>query len=1584
MAASGSADLQDCDEKNFQPGERRALPPFSGKLKVDEGLKFSCENFTQSIGDFYKDKNLTPLTQLTATPPFPTPYVLAQFASKAYTDYESKETDEQYETRLALLEGWKLLTTASNITKTNGYFGAAYWHPEHQEVVIAHRGTKFTNLGALWTDLNGVLRNKYVRQMESASTFAHKVVEVLQEVAQTKRVSFQLFFTGHSLGGWLAQITTFTTEYLKREGKFFLRIMDDNDCYHPHTVVFDSPGCKDMLLLMTDKLDVRLDGRSIDIEHLDITSYLSAPNRINTCRTHLGTVYRIFPDFSDMSWLGRHTAWYTLETHSMQKIVEFFQTKEVQIDKDEQDKLQILVVIDWPISAGFRQGEDYERFFKKAKHLNDYHLEFTDVTSQNESYHPLRYQTKPYDERGRRLNELCQQERQFLESYRWLLQLPEFFNPKELFAVMEDRKVQEKAEKLLQSFEIEEDTIRCTDASALQALIPYVKRLLQLFPQIKENTKRALLSDEVRNRVYQFETRRYVEWISQSPLEFKSDASSLREFLENEEQKVLNLQMVNGDEWTGVIKVYQVLQKTACLSAGQYTVLKLERLLTLNQMMDLSKLMQSTVTPHLLLIACEDNQQWDEETKNVIGTLFDTIKRKPNIKIIFFTRLEGRTVDFLHHVGRRIFWKRFVRRVQELAWSDLTTSSQEKLLEKSVKFQAARISLNEILFAQSTAATFLPIGALLEEKELKIADPVPISNDYNESYYIGRTLRCQIDIKQAIYSDKHVKEKHGFLASTEQEFRQLCRQYPNSNVHRLEKDKSGKLVWQQSQGSLETLRRYIDTENSRAYTPDDLDKLLELARHQKVMLISDTAGMGKSTLLTHLCKEIKQKFPAKWLVRMDLNDHTEGLKALKREQIDKEKAIEFVSEKVLKLETGLQLELFKQGCGQNEKVRIVIMLDGFDEISPDYKETVLNLLRALRQTAVEQLWITTRPHLRQELEDTLQQLSYTLEPFSEENQVVFLTKFWSLKDWFTEMDNKEIESSKKKLQIYAKKLIQKLSRSISDKGREFTGIPLQTRMLAEAFDKEIRTICQSSESMPELEVNLELFGLYGRFIERKYEIYLEEKLQLRASNVAAKGLREHILKSMRVGHQLLALKVFFTEQIVALFQNKTECSFSNEDMTRFGIVQVSNDGKLQFIHRTFAEYFVADCMVKRLTDGRNISEQVLDLILEKIFVQEQYQVIRVFIDCLLLISSPSDEVLKQCGNRINKFGDYAGIILETAARQVNAKILGFLLDSAQAAGHTEGLHEMLLGHDKNRETFWELAAGRGNIEVIKKIWEWVQETLTTEEKKNKLLLRTDGEGRTVWHFAASQSKLDVMQKIREYAEEKLTTEEIKNGILLRTDLVGWTAWHIAANTGKIDVMQKIWEWAEEILTTEEIKNEILLRTGRGGKTVWHLASFHSKLDIIQKIWEWATEKLTTEEIKNEMVLRTDSEGRTAWHIAVSQGELDIMQKIWEWATEKLTTEEIKNEMVLRTDSKGRTAWHIVVSPGKLDIMQKIWEWATEKLTTEDMKNEMLLRTDRGRRTVWHLAVYHRILDMQKLWEWAKEKLSREEIKNEML
>jgi len=91
-----------------------------------------------------------------------------------------------------------------------------------------------------------------------------------------------------------------------------------------------------MLSEMRDTFDVGLDGRSFDLQPLDITSYLSAPDRINTCNAHFGTVYRIFPDLSDMGWWKRNTALYNLTTHSKQKIVQALDHVIGQLYRDEQ------------------------------------------------------------------------------------------------------------------------------------------------------------------------------------------------------------------------------------------------------------------------------------------------------------------------------------------------------------------------------------------------------------------------------------------------------------------------------------------------------------------------------------------------------------------------------------------------------------------------------------------------------------------------------------------------------------------------------------------------------------------------------------------------------------------------------------------------------------------------------------------------------------------------------------------------------------------------------------------------------------------------------------------------------------------------------------------------------------------------------------------------------------------------------------------------------------------------------------------------------------------------------------------------
>ena len=88
---------------------------------------------------------------------------------------------------------------------------------------------------------------------------------------------------------------------------------------------------------------------------------------------------------------------------------------------------------------------------------------------------------------------------------------------------------------------------------------------------------------------------------------------------------------------------------------------------------------------------------------------------------------------------------------------------------------------------------------------------------------------------------------------------------------------------------------------------------------------------------------MKRKFPTKYVVRIDINYHNDELNTLHQKHIDKEKAIEFLSQKLLKFQRGVRLELFKQCCELKQKEWLVIIMDGFYEIIPLYKQTVLTL-----------------------------------------------------------------------------------------------------------------------------------------------------------------------------------------------------------------------------------------------------------------------------------------------------------------------------------------------------------------------------------------------------------------------------------------------------------------------------------------------------------------------------------------------------------------------------------------------------------------------------------------------------------------
>src|SRR5699024_3455908 len=79
------------------------------------------------------------------------------------------------------------------------------------------------------------------------------------------------------------------------------------------------------------------------------------------------------------------------------------------------------------------------------------------------------------------------------------------------------------------------------------------------------------------------------------------------------------------------------------------------------------------------------------------------------------------------------------------------------------------------------------------------------------------------------------------------------------------------------------------------------DTILMESEKNKVMLLSDTPGMGKTTILSSLSRKIKNKKPNRWVIRVDLNDYSKVLEEEKDRSFKKddiENAINFLVDKL--------------------------------------------------------------------------------------------------------------------------------------------------------------------------------------------------------------------------------------------------------------------------------------------------------------------------------------------------------------------------------------------------------------------------------------------------------------------------------------------------------------------------------------------------------------------------------------------------------------------------------------------------------------------------------------------------------------
>lgn len=187
---------------------------------------------------------------------------------------------------------WRVIKVYHN-NDDSDIHAALYVNEEKHQVVLAFCGTKLKSIFSKQPDLceniNGILGNSITNRKQSAYVATEDAVNYV------KKRGFNLSITGHSLGGYLAELAVVfcchsPLDYKEVKG-----------------VVFDSPGSNRILE------DIKPYSKNLinklDIRSLPIIAYLSVPNMINSCDGHPGEMYMIYsssePQYWEKDWVKR-------------------------------------------------------------------------------------------------------------------------------------------------------------------------------------------------------------------------------------------------------------------------------------------------------------------------------------------------------------------------------------------------------------------------------------------------------------------------------------------------------------------------------------------------------------------------------------------------------------------------------------------------------------------------------------------------------------------------------------------------------------------------------------------------------------------------------------------------------------------------------------------------------------------------------------------------------------------------------------------------------------------------------------------------------------------------------------------------------------------------------------------------------------------------------------------------------------------------------------------------------------------------------------------------------------------------------
>lgn len=614
-------------------------------------------------------------------------------------------------------------------------------------------------------------------------------------------------------------------------------------------------------------------------------------------------------------------------------------------------------------------------------------------------------------------------------------------------------------------------------------------------------------------------------------------------------------------------------------------------------------------------------------------------------------------------------------------WSHLTINFQQKLLQRTINFQGYDVPLG--IMGDLSSIESIPFKELLDDGNVTVGEN--LFKDTSKEY-VDRT----------------------FLS---QNSKLIVNQWPYENY---------------------------DIQHNFNFLSISADK-------HKTILLFDEPGMGKSTTFKILQSKLKKKYFAHWIVFMDLKDHCKAFQVDEKitKFIDRETIIEFFCEKILKLQVkNFDAQFFAQLFNDN---RVIVLMDGLDEICPSYKRFVFALMVAIQTLSKNQLWISTRPHLVSELTNILHPITFRLKPFTKKDQQTFFKNFFTSRN----SQDQNIEQKLREIDELLKKLYIKGSLSISN--------PLLFKMIAECFDVD-------DENSKLLASNL--FSIYEHFTTKMVDRCMKKGPEARKTLAMSYGKLE-MMKFYQKSSFVTCFehtKRSIQEMINLCFNNVS--TPSSDNIARIGLMFYDGSDCFRFIHRTFAEFGVAQFIHKTIFLGDFKSGEYLvatfDVFLEILRKAESHGMILAFIDNALEIFE-ADKSLKQTKSLLSESSEKLKFrLFEKLVEGGYFNLIKALLIHI----HPEP-NELLVSRNAYRQNLIMSAVKYQSISFIEKFFELFEEIVGSNSIR-KMMRRNDLD-QNIFHFAASNRKYsEVFSYLARKIESFISRDEL-NILMLQID-----------------------------------------------------------------------------------------------------------------------------------------------------------------------------------------------------------------------